>query len=91
VEQSPELARSIQLIVHQLHNTMARVREIEKHLTKWHRQSQVSRSIATVPGVGIKGASAIAATVIDPSPVPLRPRVRGSRPGCNTAAELERR
>ena len=30
-------------------------------------QSPISQSLATVPGVGIMGASAIAATVIDPS------------------------
>lgn len=64
----PELARSIlQLIVDQLHDTMARVREIEVRLTKWHRQSTCSQLLATVPGVGIMGASAIAATVTDPS------------------------
>jgi IstB-like ATP binding protein/Transposase IS116/IS110/IS902 family len=64
----PELARQIlQVIVDQLHDTMARVREIELRLTRWHRQSQLSRLLATVPGVGIMGASAIAATVVDPS------------------------
>ena len=41
--------------------------EIEVHLAKWHRQSRVSRLLATVPGVGVMGASAIAATVTDPS------------------------
>jgi len=64
----PELARSIlRLIVDQLAETMARVRDIEKRLAKWHRQSRVSQLLATIPGVGIMGASAIAATVADPS------------------------
>jgi transposase len=45
----------------------ARVREIEVRLARWHRESQVSRLLATVPGVGVMGASAIAATVADPS------------------------
>ena len=67
-ERLPELARSIlQTIVDQLNGTMARIREIERRLTKWHRESRVSRLLATVPGVGIMGASAIAATVADPS------------------------
>jgi transposase len=67
-ERLPELARQIlQLIVDQLHDTMDRVRAIELRLTRWHRQSQISQSLATVPGVGIMGASAIAATVVDPS------------------------
>ena len=46
---------------------MARIREIEGRLARWHQQSRVSRLLATVPGVGIMGASAIAATVADPS------------------------
>ncbi len=67
-ERLPELARSIlQLIVDQLNDTMTRVREIEVRLTRWHRQSKCSQLLATVPGVGIMGASAIAATVTDPS------------------------
>jgi transposase len=67
-ERLPELARSIlQTIVDQLNGTMARIREIEGRLTRWHRQSRLSRLQATVPGVGIMGASAIAATVADPS------------------------
>ena len=67
-ERLPELARSIlQTIVDQLNGTMARIREIEGRLSRWHRQSRVSRLVATVPGVGIMGASAIAATVADPS------------------------
>ena len=67
-ERLPELARSIlQTIVDQLNDTTERVREIEERLARWHRESRVSRLLATVPGVGIMGASAIAATVADPS------------------------
>lgn len=63
----PELARSIlQLIVAQLNDTMARVHAIEMRLARWHRNSAVSRLLATVPGIGIMGATAIAATVTDP-------------------------
>src|SRR5271165_7143107 len=67
-ERLPELARSIlQMVVDQLQDTMVRVREIELRLARWHRQNRVSQLLATVPGVGIMGASAIAATVADPS------------------------
>jgi transposase len=53
-ERLPELARSIlQTIVDQLNGTMARIREIEGRLARWHRQSRVSRLLATEPGVGI--------------------------------------
>ena len=64
----PELARSIlQLVVAQLNDTAARIRVLEARLAKWHRANTVSRLLASIPGVGIMGASAIAATVTDPS------------------------
>jgi transposase len=67
-ERLPDFARSmLQLIADQLKDTMVRVREIELRLAKWHRQSRVSQLLATIPGVGIMGASAIAATVTDPA------------------------
>ncbi len=55
------------MIVDQLNDTAGRIRQIEVSLTRWHRQSQVSQLLASVPGVGIMGASAIAATVADPT------------------------
>jgi transposase len=67
-ERLPELARSIlHVIVGQLNDTMARVHDIEVRLAAWHRNSPLSRLLATVPGIGIMGATAIAATVSDPS------------------------
>ena len=64
----PELARSIlRLVVAQLNDTQAKIRQIEAKLAKWHRSNRVSKLLATVPGVGIMGASAIAATVSDPN------------------------
>ena len=88
--QLPKLARSIlQTIVDHLNGTMARIREIEGRLTKWHRASRVSRLLATVPGVGIRcqrdrrdGCRSF--------PVPIRPRVCGLA-GDDAAAEFERR
>jgi transposase len=67
-ERLPALARPIlQIVVDQLNETNSRIREIEAGLAKWHRESPVSQLLATIPGVGIMGASAIAATVADPS------------------------
>ena len=67
-ERLPALARPIlQIVVDQLNKTNVRAREIEARLATWHRASPVSQLLATVPGVGIMGASAIAATVADPS------------------------
>ena len=66
-ERLPELARPIlQLLVDQLTDTIDRAKDIEVQLARWHKQSPVSQLLATVPGVGIMGASAVAATVIDP-------------------------
>src|SRR6516225_3152529 len=89
-ERLPELARSIlQTIADQLNGTMARIQEIEGRLVRWHRQSRVSRLVATVPGVGIMGASAIAATV-QSFVIPIGPRVRRLA-GDDATAEFERR
>ena len=64
----PELARSVlRLIAAQLSDTQAKVRQIEAKLAKWHRSDRISKLLATVPGVGIMGATAIAATVSDPN------------------------
>jgi transposase len=64
----PDLARSIlRLVVAQLNDTQAKVQHIEAKLAKWHRSDRVSKLLATVPGIGIMGASAIAATVSDPN------------------------
>ncbi|MDQ6703178.1 MAG: IS110 family transposase [Pseudomonadota bacterium] len=64
----PELARSIlRLVVTQLNDTQAKIWQLEAKRAKWHRQNRLSCLLATVPGVGIMGASAIAATVANPS------------------------
>jgi transposase len=53
--------------VAQVNDTQAKVRQIEAKLAKWHRSNRVSKLLATVPGAGIIGANAIAATVSDPN------------------------
>ena len=45
----------------------ARIRQLERELLAWHRASELSQRIATVPGVGLLGATALAATVTDPA------------------------
>jgi transposase len=40
---------------------------IEKRIIRQHRASEESKRVATIPGIGVLGASAIAATVTDPS------------------------
>jgi transposase len=45
----------------------SRIRQLERELLAWYRSNDLARRIATVPGVGVLGASALAATVTDPS------------------------
>ena len=64
----PELACSIlRLIVSQLNDTQAKIQQVEAKLAQWHRNSRLSKLLATILGVGIMGASAITATVCDPN------------------------
>ena len=64
----PDFALSIlRMIVAQLKDTDAKVRELEAKLAQWHREDKTSKLLATIPGVGLMGASAIAATVTDPA------------------------
>ncbi len=44
-----------------------RIRQLERDLLAWHRSNPLARRIATVPGVGLLGATALAATVTDPT------------------------
>jgi len=43
------------------------IQEIEKGIMAWHRSNEVSQRLTTIPGVGPLTASAIVATVPDPS------------------------
>ena len=62
----PELARRmLAVLADQLRNVAARVAAVEVELLAWHRTNDVSRRLATIPGVGPITASAIAATVGD--------------------------
>ena len=41
--------------------------ELERHIHAQHRSSEASRRLETIPGIGVIGATAIAATVTDPT------------------------
>ncbi len=43
-----------------------RVREMERDVERWHRGNELSRRLATIPGIGPIGASALVASVTDP-------------------------
>ena len=62
----PELARRmLAVLADQLRDVAARVAVVEGELMAWHRANEVSRRLATIPGVGPITASAIVATVGD--------------------------
>lgn len=64
----PPLARrALAPLVDQLLDLQPRIRALEAELLAWHRQSHESRRLETIPGVGFITATALAATVTDPS------------------------
>lgn len=64
----PESARSALLaLASQLDNLAAEVRNIERQLMLWHRQNAASQRLETIPGVGLITATALAASVPDPT------------------------
>ncbi len=44
----------------------AQLLNLEKELLAWHRSSELSQRLATIPGVGVVTATALAASVIEP-------------------------
>jgi transposase len=64
----PELAaKVIGALAEQALEGQHRIRQLERDLLAWHRANPLARRIATVPGVGLLGATALAATVTDPT------------------------
>jgi transposase len=64
----PQLAaKVVAAMAEQALEGQARIRQLERDLLAWHRSSELSKRIATVPGVGLLGATALAATVTDPT------------------------
>jgi transposase len=64
----PALARAaLQPLVRQLHSLDEQVETFDREIKAWHKTNETSRRLATIPGIGILTAAAIAATVRDPS------------------------
>jgi transposase len=62
----PELARvALHGLIDQLRLVRGEIAKIEKRILAWHRASDASRRLATIPGIGPITASAIAAAVPD--------------------------
>jgi len=64
----PSLARGCLLVLaQQLQELQLKIGEVERALHAWHRSSEVSRRLETIPGIGPITASALAVTVADPT------------------------
>jgi transposase len=64
----PDLARSaLLMLADQLGALAAQINRLDRRLLVWHRQSQTSQRLATIPGVGIITATALAASITNPS------------------------
>ena len=64
----PALARvALQSLVRQMQSLTREVEALDRKIKAWHKTNETSRRLATIPGIGFLTASAIAATVLDPS------------------------
>ena len=64
----PDIARQVlKVIVNQIEDTQTRIAGLERQVLAWHKSNPVSQRLATIPGIGPIIATAIAATVADPS------------------------
>ncbi len=64
----PDMAKAaMMLLAEQLHALVRQIQELNRRLLVWHRQDQASQRLATIPGVGIISATALAASVTDPA------------------------
>jgi transposase len=61
-----EAAKIVVTLSQQAFDTHSRIKDIDRDLQRWHRSNELSQRLATIPGVGPIGASALAASVTDP-------------------------
>ncbi len=54
------------LLAEQLETLVAQIQALNRRLLAWHRQNEESQRLATIPGVGVISATALAASVTDP-------------------------
>jgi len=64
----PDMAKAaMMLLFEQLQALVRQIQTLEQRLLAWHRQEQASQRLATIPGVGVITATALAASVTDPA------------------------
>jgi len=63
----PSYARAaLQIMIRQIMGVSGEIAVLEQQLTAWHTESEASRRLAAIPGLGVITATAVAATVTDP-------------------------
>ncbi|MCZ8369944.1 MAG: IS110 family transposase [Porphyrobacter sp.] len=63
----PDLARAaMALMAEQLESLEKQIQTLNRRLLTWHKQDETSQRLATIPGVGVISATALAASVADP-------------------------
>jgi len=60
------MQQALQPLIDQLAALQAQIGQLERSIHAQHRASDVSRRLETIPGIGVIGATAIAATVTEP-------------------------
>ena len=64
----PGLVRtSLAMLARQLDVLASQIVVLDRHLMAWHRQDAASQRLSTIPGIGVITATALSATVVDPS------------------------
>lgn len=64
----PEVAQAALLsLVRQMDALEDEIAKLDHKIRDWHRTSEVSQRLATIPGVGVLTATALASTIADPS------------------------
>ena len=61
------MRQALQPLVDQLTALQTQVGQLERSIHAQHRASDACRRLETIPGIGVIGATAIAATIVDPS------------------------
>lgn len=64
----PDMARHALIsLIAQLDSLADEIRTLERRLMSWHREDETSQRLETIPGVGIITATALSASIPDPS------------------------
>jgi len=62
---SPRVRRALGHLVNQHDQQVMQILDLDRQIVAWHRSNEVSRRLATIPGIGPLAASALTATIGD--------------------------